>query len=151
MVVVAIISVLIGAVGISLSRVQTQRRDGQRITDVLAIAKAVDQYAELNRGTYPPHDAGSTCSTACWSAIRPYADKGAKPNDPSSLSIFYGYRNCVANAPAGICLGANGLAAYKYYISTCLEGTPDKELAKQLVKGATVGKCTTYYVLGPPV
>lgn len=156
--VIGIISVLIGAIGVSLNRAQTQKRDSQRIRDVLAISKAIDQFSETHRGYYPAVDnivANPWCGANCWSDTRIYGDwyGSTYPRDPSSPYNPYGYVNCTLSN-----FSTNTICQEKmvrYFVRACLEDRPNDDLKGQLVVGDNT-KCqgsylgqNAYYIYGP--
>jgi prepilin-type N-terminal cleavage/methylation domain-containing protein len=53
LVVLIIIGLLLAAAAVGLGNARKGARDARRIGDILLISKAIDQYAYVNRGTYP--------------------------------------------------------------------------------------------------
>src|SRR4051812_29145177 len=68
MIVVGIISLLVAALGVGIRNAQVNSRDSKRLSDVLSISKAIDQYALTNGGNYPGNaitSASTRQSTMC--------------------------------------------------------------------------------------
>ena len=59
MIVLVIITLLIGTASISLKSIKISSRDAGRVSDILLISKAIDQYAFVNAGAYPKTSSGT--------------------------------------------------------------------------------------------
>ena len=123
MVTITIIGILIAAAGVSYGHAKSSARDSARLSDVLLIAKSIDQSAKLNNNLYPVNATpGNTTKIMCANELYTSAN-------PNKLDVSIFTNNTIPKDPTAYqpkvtgCTGINNGYTYHTYNDSSIAQT----------------------------